>query len=136
MSQITIVIVPEAISPQQDIVIRRLPNTIPANRDLVVIGGIVAFRFQGGDGYNGDDLIFKPQPAYTWQLVDKVVAIVSPNSFEHDRSSNGGWAVDSVTRDGLENGQIRLRVSLACWGRGAYVQRVAYHVTALGLLIQ
>jgi hypothetical protein len=126
----------EGIDPQQDIVIRRLPNTLPENRDLVIMGGVVAFRFQGGDGYNGDDLIFKPQPAHTWQLVDKVVAIVSPNSFEHDSNSNGGWAVDGFSRDGMENGQIRLRVRIACWGRGAYVQRVAYHVTALGLLIQ
>jgi hypothetical protein len=131
-----LVIVPEAIAPTDDIVIRQLPNTQPANRDLVVMGGIVAFRFQGGDGYNGDDLIFKPEPAHTWRLADKVVPIVTHNSFEHTQNSSGGWAVDSFRPDGLENGQIRLRVRIACWGRGAFVQRVAYHVTALGLLIQ
>jgi hypothetical protein len=52
------VIVPEAVEPQQDILLRGL-NT-PAGGDLVIMGGVAAFRFQGGPGYRGDDLVFDP----------------------------------------------------------------------------
>jgi hypothetical protein len=41
------VILPEAIAPQEDIVIRGLSGTSAGTRDLVIMGGIAAFSFEG-----------------------------------------------------------------------------------------
>jgi hypothetical protein len=125
-------IAPEAIDHQPEV--RVIANVGPTTRDLVTMGGIAAFRFQGGDGYVGDDLIFEPSPT-PWTLIDRAVIMVSPNSFEHQSASNAGWAVDGFSYDiNRQNDRIRLTVRIACWGRGAYLQRVAYHITALGVI--
>jgi hypothetical protein len=142
---IIMVIVPEAIDPQEDIVIRGLSGTGAGTRDLVIMGGVAAFIFQGrANDYNRDELIFKPLPSYSWQIVNRAVVIVSPNSFSQSTvlyadpggaiPFDAGLAVDGFERD-MENNQIRLKVRIACRGPGTYLFRVAYHVTALGLLM-
>jgi hypothetical protein len=53
---------------------------------------------------------------------------------------NAGWAVDTVDfgpgggRE-LENSSLRLRVGLACRGLGSHLLRVAFQVTAVGVVI-
>jgi hypothetical protein len=79
----------------------------------------------------------------TWRvtMLERVSAIASPISFSQDADMfNAGWAVDNVTArtpDGsgwnLENGKIKLTVSLACRGLRSHLYRVAFQATAVGV---
>jgi hypothetical protein len=128
-------IAPQHIEPQEHIRIRGLSGTNAGNdRDLVILGGVALFGFPGGADWNRNELVFKPLPAYSWQIVNYAVVFVSPNSFSQDGAmNNAGWAVDNFRKE-LDNNQIQLRVGIACRGNRANLARAAYHVTALGRL--
>jgi hypothetical protein len=132
--------VPNGVVGQDGIIVRGL-TTESGTRDLVIMGGVVVFEWEGGEfSYRQDDLVFKPLLAGavlpSWGVVNRTVVMVSPNSIlKGNQTDIGGWAVDGFRHELDSSNQLQLRVQIACWGQGNWLYRAAYHISAVGLLL-
>lgn len=102
-------------------------------RNLVVLSGYAGFILKGSGGswrrVTGE-MVRGP----TWRRLDDVVPIISLAAISNDNHAvNAGWAVDWCNWYNL-NSRIYLRCGLAIRDVDGYLIRVAYQITAVGIL--
>jgi len=102
-------------------------------RNLVVLSGYAGFHLRGSGGswrrVTGQ-LVRGPR----WRRLDDVVPIISLAAISNRyHAVNAGWAVDWCNWCNC-GGRIYLRCGLAIRDSDGYLLRVAYHITAVGIL--
>ena len=102
-------------------------------RNMVVLSGYAGFDLKGSGGswrrVTGQ-MVRGPR----WRRLDDVVPIVSLAAISNNEHAvNAGWAVDWCNWGNL-NSQIYLTFGLAIRDVDGYLIRVAYQITAVGLI--
>ena len=105
----------------------------PDGRILTFLSGYVGYNFRGSGGaWLRDDGYVAVGPV--WSRLDGVVPVVTPTAIANDGEAiNAGWAVDNC-RWSTFGGRILLMFQMAVRDSDGYLIRVAYQVTAMGLL--
>ena len=102
-------------------------------RNLVVLSGYAGFHLKGSGG-SWKCVIGEMVRGPVWKQLHDVVPIVSLASIANkDHAVNAGWAVDWCNWYSLNN-QIYLKCKLCVRDVDGYLYRVAYHITAVGIL--
>jgi hypothetical protein len=103
------------------------------NRNLVVLSGYAGFHLRGTGG-SWRCVIGEIVRGPRWRRLDDVAPIVSLASIGNkDHAVNAGWAVDWCNWYRLNN-RIYLRFKLCVRDSDGYLYRVAYQITAVGIL--
>jgi hypothetical protein len=102
-------------------------------RNLVVLSGYAVLNFKGSGGswrrVTGE-MVRGPK----WKRLDDVVPIISLAAIANQgHAIEAGWAVDWCNWYNL-NSQIYLKFGLAIRDVDGWLCRVAYHITAVGIL--
>ncbi len=102
-------------------------------RDLVVLSGYAGFHLRGTGG-SWRRVIGQMVRGPRWRRLDDVAPIISLAAIGNDNHAvNAGWAVDWCNWGNL-NSQIYLTFGLAIRDSDGWLYRVAYQITAVGIL--
>ena len=102
-------------------------------RDLVVLSGYAGFHLRGSGG-SWRRVTGEIWRGPAWSRLDDVAPIVSLAAIGNRyHAVNAGWAVDWCNWYNL-NTRIYLKFGLAIRDSDGYLYRVAYQITAVGIL--